>query len=118
MVRQTAYIQFPRHRVWRLFSMHDLRFETIIAASPESVYACWTVNALVSTWACQTAVVQAQPGGAYSLLWGDRWASGVFSAAEQNSRLAFSWIDANTPGTTQVEVTLKAANGGTHLVLV
>jgi uncharacterized protein YndB with AHSA1/START domain len=98
--------------------MHDIRFETLIAASPESVYACWTVNALVSTWACQSAVVQAHPGGAYSLLWGDRWASGVFSAAEENRRLAFSWIDATAPGTTQIDVTLTLESEKTRLTLL
>jgi uncharacterized protein YndB with AHSA1/START domain len=97
--------------------MNELRFETIIAASPASVFDCWTTSALVSTWACQTAVLQAQPGGAYSLLWDGRWASGVYSAVEDNTRLAFSWTAADAPGATEVDVSLAAEADGTRLVL-
>lgn len=98
--------------------MRDLRFENVLAASPESVFACWTINSLVSSWLCQTAVVQAQEGGPFSLLWGDRWAAGIYSAVDENARLAFSWTESGAPGATQVELTLAATDGGTRLTLV
>lgn len=98
--------------------MSELHFEVTIAAAPSAVYQVWTLPNLLSHWLSDSARAQVREGGPFTLMWNSgHWAAGVYSAVEADKRLAFSWHEADAPGTTQIEVRFAAVDGGTHVSL-
>lgn len=92
----TRTIQAPVHQVYRSFANRDD----------------------VCDWLCYDADLLPEAGGYLFLIWREgRYAFGIFSAVEENHRLALSWQDNAQPGVTQVEVTLEAQDGATALTL-
>lgn len=99
--------------------MTALRVETIIAASPHAVFTCWTYANMMSHWLCNRAILNARVGHTYSLIWDDgHWAAGTFTHVELNTRVSFSWTEANSPGKTSIELTLTPEGADTRLELI
>lgn len=98
--------------------MTDIHIETVIAASPKTIYTCWTFPVLLARWLCNRSVLTARAGGAYSFVWQNgTWASGTFSAAEPEKQLAFSWHEADAPGATHITVDFAAVGTTTRVTL-
>ncbi|MBK9125168.1 MAG: SRPBCC domain-containing protein [Chloroflexi bacterium] len=98
--------------------MNVLRIETRLPASRHAVYTCWTFANMLSHWLCERATVDLRPGGVLSLSWyRGHWAAGIYSAVEPEQRLAFSWLEHNAPGATQIEVTFADAGSDTSITL-
>jgi uncharacterized protein YndB with AHSA1/START domain len=98
--------------------MGGIQIEITINASPAAVYQAWTLPNLISHWLSESARAQVREGGPFTLMWNSgHWAAGVYSAVEADKRLAFSWHEADAPGTTQIEVRFAAVDGGTRVAL-
>jgi uncharacterized protein YndB with AHSA1/START domain len=98
--------------------MGGIELETIISASPAAVYQGWTLPNLISHWLSESARAQVREGGPFTLMWNSgHWAAGVYSTVEADKRLAFSWHEAGSPGTTHIEVRFVAVDGGTRVSL-
>lgn len=96
---------------------------TEIAAPPERVFALWTTEPGLCSWMARSAEVDLRPGGRWS--WthdnGDT-SSGEYVAIDPHERLAFTYgwesgrfAGAVAPGSTRVEVTFEAIDGGTRV---
>jgi uncharacterized protein YndB with AHSA1/START domain len=88
-----------------------------IAAPPEIVFPYFTDAQLLVTWIGERAELDARPGGAFALDFGDTAARGMFVAVEAPHRVVFTWgIPGDStlpPGSSTVEVDLVADGGGT-----
>ena len=107
-----------------------------IPATPATVFAYFTDPARYIQWMGSHAALEPVPGGAYRVQMADGFAAaGTFTEIEPPHRLVFTWGWADDdaaqhvlgeqtgtggalpPGSTRVEVTLDADNGGTRLIL-
>jgi uncharacterized protein YndB with AHSA1/START domain len=106
----------------------------VLAAAPEDVYPYFTDPARHVQWMGSDVVLDPVPGGSYRVGMPDGFrAAGTFLRVDPPHQLTFSWgfADADAaqrtkheqatgplpPGSTQVTVTLEAADGGTRLTL-
>ena len=98
--------------------MNSIRVETVIVAAPRAVYTCWTYANMISHWLCNRAMINARGGSAYTLIWNDgHWVSGTITNADPDKKLSFSWMEANSPGKTDIEITVTPEANGTRLIL-
>ena len=98
--------------------MSELHFEVTIATAPSAVYQAWTLPHLLSHWISDSARAQVREGGPFILMWNSgHWAAGVYSAVDTDKRLAFSWHEADAPGTTQIEVRFASVGDRTGVSL-
>jgi uncharacterized protein YndB with AHSA1/START domain len=93
-----------------------------IAARPEIVYGYFTDPTRYAQWMGNQATLEPVPGGIYRVGMRDGMAAaGRFVDLDPPHRLVFTWGWTNDPavppGSTRVEVTLTAENGGTRVVL-
>lgn len=96
-----------------------------IDAPPETVWSFWTDPARLCQWWGVEAEVVPEPGGTFRVVMGDGPVMrGTFVELAPPSRLVFSfgWEHNEAgqplgPGSTRVEVTLTAIDGGTLVVL-
>jgi uncharacterized protein YndB with AHSA1/START domain len=96
--------------------------ERRIAASPETVFSYLIDPAKFVAWMGRGAELDPRPGGAFRLDVGsDNIASGSYLEVDPPHRLRFSWGWENhptlPPGSTTVEITLRADGDGTVLTL-
>ncbi len=93
-------------------------FTQTVNASLEQAYFAFTNATALQQWLCNTADVAANEGGRIYLWWNSGYASsGVFSAVEENKKLAFGWHGFGEPAPTAVEVTFEAQDDGTLVSL-
>lgn len=94
-----------------------IRASVRIAAPPEAVFPYFTDPRLMVTWIGERAELDAQPGGAFALDFGEVAARGTYVAVEPPHRVVFTWGipgDATLPpGTSTVEVVLVAVDDDT-----
>jgi uncharacterized protein YndB with AHSA1/START domain len=93
-----------------------------VAAPPETVFRYFTEAERYAQWMGGTAVLEPVPGGEYRVRMRDGVeAVGRFVELEAPRRVVFTWgwtgAFAVPPGSTRVEVTLAAEDGGTRVVL-
>jgi uncharacterized protein YndB with AHSA1/START domain len=96
-----------------------------IAATPETVWSFWTEPERLREWWGTATDVVAQPGGDYRIVMDTGLVMrGAFVELDPPHRLVFTfgWEgnapgDALAPGSTRVEVTLRADGDDTELVL-
>jgi uncharacterized protein YndB with AHSA1/START domain len=93
-----------------------------IAAQPETVFPYFVDPARYREWMGRSVALDAVPGGIYRVGMRDGVeAVGEFVEVDPPRRLVFTWgwtgRFAVPPGSTRVEVTLTAENGGTRVVL-
>jgi uncharacterized protein YndB with AHSA1/START domain len=95
-----------------------IELETRIAAPPDVVFAYFVEPELYRRWKGTSAELDARPGGLYRVLMpsGDR-VRGEYVAVEPPSRVVFTWgFEDNVelpPGSSTVEITLRADGDGT-----
>lgn len=95
--------------------------ELQIAASPETVFTLLTESAEQIRWMGTEASLDPRPGGIYRVnCTGSDVALGEFVEVVPHSRVVFTfgWDRADSPmppGSSTIEITLTAKDGGTHL---
>ena len=89
-----------------------------VRGTPAEASRCFTHATALRDWLCDSAEVQARPGGRLLLGWRDgHTARGVFSTIEPGKRLAFSWDHDAHAGSTAVEVRFAASKAGTRVTI-
>jgi uncharacterized protein YndB with AHSA1/START domain len=93
-----------------------------VAARPEIVFTYFTEPARYAQWMGSSVQLDPRPGGVYRVGMRDGVeALGQFVEIEPPRRVVFTWgwtaRSGVAPGSTRVEVTLAAENGGTRVVL-
>lgn len=93
-----------------------------IAADPQTVFAYFTDPRRYVRWMGTDAKIEPEPGGLYRVFMRDGVeTAGHFLEVDPPRRLVFTWgwsDDENVPpGSTRVEVSFTAEDGGTRLVL-
>jgi uncharacterized protein YndB with AHSA1/START domain len=93
-----------------------------VTARPETVFAYFTDPARYRQWMGGDVELDPRPGGVYRVGMRDGVeALGQFVEIEPPRRVVFTWgwtgMFEVTPGSTRVEVTLAAEDGGTRVVL-
>ena len=99
-----------------------IRVSRYINARPEVVFSFFTSSEKWSIWQGRTAIIDARPGGVYSMTAPNRnVASGQVLEIEANRRISFTWGWAGhptvPPGSTMVTIELMADGEGTLVVL-
>jgi uncharacterized protein YndB with AHSA1/START domain len=95
-----------------------LIFEQYIQASPEQIYYAFTNASALREWLCDYSSADPRPGGRLYLAWSTGYyTSGEYCALEPGRKAVFSWMGKDDPGRSQVTLTLKRQNGGTHVRL-
>jgi len=104
----------------------DIHGDVIVAtehikAPPEVVFPYFTDPALIVAWIGDQAELDPQPGGLFSLDFGQVIARGHYVAVEPPHRVEFTWgipgNDTLPPGGSTVEVVLTPAGDDTIVVL-
>lgn len=104
----------------------EIRNDVILAtehieATPEVVFPYFTDPALIVTWIGDRAELDPQPGGLFSLDFGEIIARGVYITVEPPHRVAFTWgipgNDTLPPGGSTVDVVLTPDGDDTLVVL-
>lgn len=94
-----------------------LTFEQTIQAPIEQVYRAFTNATALREWLCDTATVDARPGGRIYLAWiSNYYAAGVYTQLELNALVAFTWAGRDDPAPTQVEVRMTASSPSATLL--
>jgi uncharacterized protein YndB with AHSA1/START domain len=93
---------------------HTLEFTRTIQVPPAEVYYAFTQAVGWQLWCCDFAEVDLRTNGHLYICTEGYCACGVYTALEENQRVAFTWHGIDEPSTL-VEVTLKAYNGGTQM---
>jgi uncharacterized protein YndB with AHSA1/START domain len=100
-------------------SERSFRFEQLVKASPTQIYNAFTNATALREWLCDVSTVDAHPGGRLYLAWnGGYYTCGEYIKLETDKRIAFTWCGRKEPGVSQVDITLKPANGNTQVILV
>ncbi|MFZ1400746.1 MAG: SRPBCC domain-containing protein [Candidatus Promineifilaceae bacterium] len=96
-----------------------LIFEQALAAAPTAVYHAITNGAALRAWLCTTSQVATRVGGRIYLWWQQGyWATGEFVALVPGQKVVFTWQGRLETAVSQVTITLKPTENGTHLSLV
>lgn len=93
-----------------------------IAAEPQTVFAYFTDPARYVGWMGTDASIEPEPGGRYRVFMRDGVeTSGRFVEVDPPRRLVFTWgwthDEQVPPGSSRVEVSFTAEDGGTRVVL-
>jgi uncharacterized protein YndB with AHSA1/START domain len=99
----------------------DIEVSVHVDARPETVFAYFTDPARYAQWMGTAAILEAVPGGTYAVQIRDGVrAEGRFVEVDPPRRIVFTWGWRDhpvAPGSTRVEVTFEAVDGGTRVVL-
>jgi len=88
-----------------------LAFEQSVQAPIEQVYRAFTNATALREWLCDTATIDARPGGRVYLAWiNNYYAAGSYTNLEPNALVVFTWNGRDDPAPTQVEVRMTAPN--------
>jgi uncharacterized protein YndB with AHSA1/START domain len=91
----------------------------LIQATPQQLYLAATNAMMVRRWLANGATVNATVGAPFLLTWNQGYfASGKFTALEENERVAFTWHGDGEPAASTVEMTFTPEGDGTRLDLV
>ena len=92
-----------------------------ITAEPEAVFDYFTSAEALARWMGDRAVVDPRPGGQFTIFFGDRRVEGRYVELDRPRRLVISWGRAGSrrfpPGSSVLEVTLTARDGGTLVAI-
>lgn len=92
-----------------------------IAAEPELVFDYFTDARALARWMGDQAVVDPRPGGQFTIFFGNRRVEGRYLELDRPRRLVISWGRAGSrsfpPGSSVLEVTLTAQQGGTLVAI-
>lgn len=100
-----------------------VRREIWIGAPPEAVFDMFVQSDHITRWLGPSAQLDPRPGGVFRFEVSEgQFCSGEFVVVDRPQRLVFTWGWEGTalpvaPGSTEVEVRLFEADGGTRLVL-
>jgi len=100
-----------------------LTFSRTIAAPIEQVYQSFVNRDDICDWLCYNALMTPEVGEYLFINWYDRGAVGqthaygVFTALDENTRVAFTWHDTVYAGETHVDFTLEPDDAGILLTL-
>jgi uncharacterized protein YndB with AHSA1/START domain len=100
-------------------SFGAVRFERVYGATPEQLWAAWTVPERLTRWLGASVSGPIEPGAAVTLVWGDDPDSQVALEIVELAppeRLEWRWTVAGEPPTV-LRVELTAVPEGTRLVL-
>lgn len=102
--------------------MTEIVVQQRIDAPPSTVYRYLTESEKWRLWQGVDAAVDSREGGRYSILMANGMsATGEFVELVPNEKVSFTWgwVDSPgiPPGSTVVEISLQAVDGGTLLVL-
>jgi uncharacterized protein YndB with AHSA1/START domain len=97
--------------------------EVHIDASPETIFEFFTDPVKAVRWMGVAATLDPRPGGVYRVEIGSYIAVGEFVEIDPPNRIAWTWGWENDPsmtppGSSTVEITLSAEDGGTRVRLV
>lgn len=91
----------------------------LIQAEPKTVFAHFVDPILLARWIGDEAVVDANPGGRFTLRFGHRRVEGRYLEIEPPNRVAISWGRAGSPSfppeSSVLRVSLRAEAGGTRV---
>ncbi len=91
----------------------------LIRAAPEVVFAYFIDPGLLARWIGDEAIVDAKPGGRFTLRFGDRRVEGRYVEIEAPNRVVISWGRAGSPTfppeSSLLRVFLSAEEGGTRV---
>lgn len=97
---------------------HTLKLKRAITQPAREVYRALTRTSVLRTWMCDAAQVDARKGGRLYVYWNDGYyATGDFTAAESDKRLAFTWQGQGEPAPSRVQISLKDKDGQTTITL-
>ena len=92
-----------------------------IAAQPDLVFDYFTSATALARWIGDRAEVDPRPGGKFTIFFGDRRVQGRYLELDRPRRLVISWGRVGStsfpPGTSVLEVTLTAHDGGTLVTI-
>jgi uncharacterized protein YndB with AHSA1/START domain len=95
-----------------------LTFDRTINAPASQVYRAFTRANALREWFSTAALADPRPGGRLYFWWNTGYyASGEFTAVQENQELAFTWHGRNEPAITQVQVSLQPEGEGTRVTL-
>ena len=91
-----------------------LEFRRAVKATAAETYRAFTRPMALREWLCDGATADARIGGHWHYWWNNGYyASGAFTALDQDARVAFTWLGKGEPAETQVEVILAPTEAGT-----
>jgi uncharacterized protein YndB with AHSA1/START domain len=102
-------------------SERTIELSTHLQASPETVFRALTDAGELARWFASSVESDPRPGGSFTYRYEfedasrDHTYSGEYRDATPNERVAYPWN--GKLGTTEVELRLQPANGGTHVTL-
>lgn len=95
-----------------------LKLTRTLAQPAHEVYRAFTRTSVVRAWMCDAAQVDARNGGRLYVYWNDGYyATGHFTTADPDKKLAFTWRGQGEPDVSRVQITLKEKDGNTTVTL-
>ncbi len=98
------------------------RDAVFIEATPEEVFTHFTEPEALASWMGDRAVLEPRPGGMFVVFFEERTVEGRYLELDPPRRLVISWGRAGSaefpPGSSRLEVTLRAEGGGTWVEVV
>ena len=89
-----------------------------LKASPATVYRALSQASEWRDWLCREAEFEPKARAGWKAGWeGGYEAHGAFTLVEPNSRIAFTWEDAEQPARTKVQLTVKPSGEGAEVAL-
>ncbi len=89
-----------------------------VRGAPADAFRAFTHATALRDWLCNTAHVEARPGGDFYLTWIDgHTARGAYTTFEPGKRLAFTWDHTAHAGRTSIDVRFTTAKGGTRVTV-
>lgn len=99
--------------------IQTIKLKRAIAQPAREVYRALTRTSVVRAWLCDAAQIDARKGGRVYVYWNDGYyATGYFTAADPDKKIAFTWQGQDEPETSRVQITLKEKKGQTALTLI